>query len=202
MSRHWSDVDKLVGDASTKCKEAGGARDGIIHDKDDDGDNNEDDEDDNEDEAEDSGDDLDNEDNAKLVLLHWEMDSLEHPMYSEGTVASVFALAVTQAWLAGQPFGDNAVASMVAIFEGSENPNPCAVAAALEPDTANARAYLVVMNGNVGFTLLHHLQQVDQEIRPGDPIATKIVAFKGNIRPQRPPPNVVVFNKAKDTLFQ
>jgi hypothetical protein len=42
----------------------------------------------------------------------------------------------------------------------------------------------------------------DWAIRPKDPIATKIVAFEGNIRPQGPTPNVVVFNKAKDTLFQ
>jgi hypothetical protein len=123
-------------------------------------------------------------------------------MYSKGTVALVFACAVTQAWLASQPFGDNAVLPMVAIFEASENPDLCVVAAALEPDAANARAYLVFMNGKVGFTLLHHLQQVDQEIRPGDPIATKIVAFEGNIRLHGPTPNVVMFNEAKDTLFQ
>jgi hypothetical protein len=78
-------------------------------------------------------------------------------------------------------------------FEGNENPNPCAVAAALEPDAASTRAYLVVINGKVSFTLLHHLQRVDREIWPGDPIANQIVAFKGDIRLQGP---------AKDTLFQ
>jgi hypothetical protein len=91
---------------------------------------------------------------------------------------------------------------MAAIFEGSENPDPCAVAAALEPNAASARAYLVVMNGKVGFTLLHHLQRVDWEIWPGDPIANQIVAFEGDIRPQGPTPNIVVFNEAKDTLFR
>jgi hypothetical protein len=183
MSRHWADVDELVGDASTKCKEAGGAQDGIIHNEDNDEDDDKDDKDDDKDKVEDSSDDPDDEDNAKLVLLHQNMDSLEHRMYAKGTVALVIALVVTQARLAGQPFRDNAVASMVAIFEGSENPNPCAVAAALELDPANARAYLFVMNSKVGFTLLHHLQQVDQKIQPGDPIATKIVAFQGNNRP-------------------
>ncbi len=123
-------------------------------------------------------------------------------MYSKGTVALVFARTVTQACLAGKTFVDDAVAAMAAIFEGSENPNPCAVAVALEPDAASARVYLVVMNGEVGFTLLHHLQRVDQEIWPGDPIANQIVAFEGDIRPQGPTPNVVVFNEAKDTLFQ
>ena len=46
------------------------------------------------------------------------------------------------------------------INPNSENPNPCVVAGALEPDAANAQTYRVVMNGKVGFTLLHHLQQV------------------------------------------
>jgi hypothetical protein len=87
-------------------------------------------------------------------------------------------------------------------FEGSDNSNPWAVAAAFKPNAANAQAYLIIMNGKVGFTLLHHLQLVDREIQPEDPIATKIVAFKGNIRPHGPTPSVVMFNKAKDTLFQ
>jgi hypothetical protein len=117
-------------------------------------------------------------------------------------MASVFARTVTQARLAGKTFGDDAVAAMAAIFEGSENPDPCAVAAVLELVAASARAYLVIMNGKVGFTLLHHLQRVDWEIWPGDPIANQIVAFEGDIRPQGPTPNVIVFNKAKDTLFQ
>jgi hypothetical protein len=130
------------------------------------------------------------------------MDPLEHCMYSKGTVALVFARTVTQARLAGKIFGDDAVAAMAAIFEGSENPNPCAVAAVLGPDAASAWAYLVIMNGKVGFTLLHHLQQVDREIWPKDLIANQIVVFKGDIRPQGPTPNVVVFNKAKNTLFQ
>ena len=74
-----------VGDASSKCKEAGGARDSIIHSKDDD-----------EDDADAvSGDDWDDENDAELVLLHQEMESLEHLMYSKGTVALMFALAVT-----------------------------------------------------------------------------------------------------------
>jgi hypothetical protein len=120
MSCHWADVDKLVGDASTKCKEAGGARDGIIHDKDGNKDDNKDNKDDNKDKAEDRGNDPDDEDNAKLVLFCREMDSLEHCMYSEGTMALVFACAVTQARLASQPLGDDAIASMAAIFEGSE----------------------------------------------------------------------------------
>ncbi len=103
-SCRWADADESVGDASTKCKEAGGARDGIIHDKDNNEDDDEDDKDNNKDEAEDSSNDPDDEDDAKLVLLCREMDSLEHRMYSKGTLASVFARAVTQARLASEPF--------------------------------------------------------------------------------------------------
>ena len=60
----------------------------------------------------------------ELALLRREMDALEHRMYSEGTVASVFACTVTQARLAGKPFGADAIAAMAAIFDWSENPDP------------------------------------------------------------------------------
>ena len=78
-------------------------------------------------------------------------------MHSKGTMALVFACTVPQARLAGKFFGEDAIAAIAAIFDGSENPDPCAVTAALEPDAASARAYLVVMNGKVGFTLLLQL---------------------------------------------
>jgi len=85
MSRRRADPDKSVGDASSKCKEAGGAQDSIVHD------NN-----DNEDADVASGNDWDNEDNAKLVLLNREMDSLEYLMYSKGTVSSMISLSATK----------------------------------------------------------------------------------------------------------
>ena len=47
---------------------------------------------------------------------------------------------------------------------GHKNPDPGAVAAALETEAANSHAYLVVMNDDVGFTLLHHLQRLDCKI--------------------------------------
>jgi len=43
---------------------------------------------------------------------------------------------------------------------------------------------------------------MDREIRPGDPIIDRIVAFKGDIRPQGPTPNIVVFTEDEDTLFK
>jgi hypothetical protein len=149
----------------------------------------------------DSGSKLNKEDYAKLDLLCQKMDALEPCMCSKGTLASIFACAVTQAQLAGQAFGAEAFASIAAIFKGSKNPDPCAVTAALERGAAKVRAYLMIMNDKVGFTLLHHLKWLDCEIWPGDLIATKIVVFKGDIRPQGPTPNVDIFNEAKDTLF-
>ena len=123
-------------------------------------------------------------------------------MYSEGTVASVFARTIAQAHLARKTLGADALEAMEDIFLGDADADPGAVTAALEPNAAKARVYLVVMNGDVGFTLLHHVQQLDQEIRPTDPIANRIVAFAGDIRAQGPTPNVVVFDEEEDTLFQ
>jgi hypothetical protein len=88
------------------------------------------------------------------------------------------------------------------IFQGDADADPGSVTAALEPNAARARVYLVVMNGDVGFTLLHHVQRMDQEIRPTDPIANRIVAFAGDIQAQGPTPKVVVFDEAEETLFQ
>ena len=90
------------------------------------------------------------------------MDKLVHRRYSEGTVALVFAQA--KARCTNQGFATKAMASLASIFEGSENPDPGAVAAALETEAANSRAYLVVMNDDVGFTLRHHLQQLKCKI--------------------------------------
>jgi hypothetical protein len=130
------------------------------------------------------------------------MDALERRMYSTGTVASVFVHTITQSRLTKKSLGAEALTAMKDIFHGNENPDPGAVTAALQPDTASARACLVVMNAEVGFTLLHKLQNMDQEIWPGDPIANRIVAFEGDICPQGFTPNIVVFNEAEDTLFQ
>jgi len=183
--------DELLDDVSSKGKEAGGAQENFIREDNEDEDN------------EDDADEDDDEEDVELTLLRREMDALEQRMYSEGTVASVFvARMVTHAKLAGNPFGAEAIAAMASIFKGNDNPDTSAVAAALEPSAASTQAYLVVMNNDVGFSVLHHLQQMDQEICPGDPIIDHIVAFEGDIRPQGPTPNVVVFTEAEDTLFK
>jgi len=195
-SRRRADSDELGGDGSSKCNDAGGAHDIISHNTNDD---EEEDEDDNKD---DRLEDPDEEEDAELTLLRREMDALDHRMFSEGTVALVFAHTIAQAHLARKTLGVDALKAMEDIFHGDVEADPAAVTAVLEPNAARARVYLIVMNGDVGFTLLHHVQRMDQEIRPGDPIANKIVAFEGDIRPQGPTPDVVVFDEAEDTLFQ
>ena len=114
----------------------------------------------------------------------------------------MFARTISQAQRAGKTLGAGALEAMEDIFQGDADADPGSVTAALEPNAAKARVYLVVMNGDVGFTLLHHVQRMDQEIRPTDPIANRIVAFAGDIRAQGPTPNVVVFDEEEDTLFQ
>jgi hypothetical protein len=159
-----ADSDESVGDESSKCKEAGGAQDIIFH-------NTNDDEEEDEDDDEDDGlEDPDEEEDAELTLLRREMDTLEHRMFSEGTMASVFARTIAQAHLARKTLGADALEAMEDIFHGDAGADRGTVTAALEPNAARARVYLVIMNGDVGFTLLHHVQQMDQEIRPGDPI--------------------------------
>ena len=162
-------------DASKKWKEAGGAQYSIFFNANDDEEKEEED-----DEADEIEDDADEAVEDELTLLREEMDVLEHRMYATGTVASVFARTITQSRLTKKTLGAEVLAAMKDIFHGNENPDPGAVTAALQPDTASARAYLAVVNLEVGFILLHHLQRMDQEIWPGDPIANRIVAFEGD----------------------
>jgi len=194
-SRRRADSDDSGGDVSSKGREAGGARDSIVHNPDDD--EEEEEGDDDEDGLEDSDD-----EESELALLRREMNALEHRSISEGTVASVFARTISQAHRAGKTLGVDALEAMEDIFQGDADADPGSVAAALEPNAAKARVYLAVLNGDVGFTLLHHVQRLDQEIWPTDPIANKIVAFAGDIRAQGPTPNVIVFDEEEDTLFQ
>jgi hypothetical protein len=181
-------------DCPNQEKEAGGAQDDNREDEDNAGD---DEEADNDEALESKS---DGKEEAKLALLRREMESLERCRYSKGTVASVFAQA--KARRTNQGFATKVMASLASICEGSKNPDPGAVAAALETEAANSWAFLVVMNDDMGFTLLHHLQRLKCKIRPRDPIIDRVVAFEGDIRPQGPTPNVVVFDEAKETMFR
>ena len=78
-------------DVSSKCKEAVGVQDNFIC------------EDDEDEDDEDNADEDDDEEDVELILLLREMDALEQRMYSEGTVASVFARTVTNSTLTGNP---------------------------------------------------------------------------------------------------
>ena len=133
-SRRRDDSDKSGGDGSRKCKEARGAQDIIFHNTDDDEEEDEDDDDD------DGLEDPDEEDDAELTLLHQEMDALEHRMFSEGTVASVFARMITQAHLARKTLGADALEAMEDIFHGDAEADPGAVTVVLEPNAARARS--------------------------------------------------------------
>jgi hypothetical protein len=93
------------------------------------------------------------------------MEALERRRYSKGTVALVFAQA--EAWHTNQGFATKAMASLTSIFERSKNPDPGAAAVALETEAANSRAYLAVMNDDMGFTLLHHLQRLKRDPTQG-----------------------------------
>jgi hypothetical protein len=87
-SHRQADSDESE-DASTECKEAGRARDGIFKDNDEREEDDVDKEDDKESKGKDRGNNPDNEEDAELALLRQEMDALEHRMCSKGTVASV-----------------------------------------------------------------------------------------------------------------
>jgi hypothetical protein len=150
--------DDSGGDVSSKGKEAGGAQDIIFHNPDDD------EEEDEDDDEEDGLEEEDEEEESELALLHQEMNALEHRSLSEGTVASVFARTILQAQRAGKTLGADALEAMEDIFQGDADADPGSVTAALELNAAKAQVYLVVMNGDVGFTLLHHVQRMDQEI--------------------------------------
>ena len=195
LSRRRADSDDSGGDVSSRgTKEAGGAQDFIFH--------NPDGEEEEKDDVEKDGLEDSDEEEAELALLRREMHALEHRSLSEGTVASVFARTILRAQRDGKPLGADALEAMEDIFQGDADADPGSVEAALEPNASEAQVYLVVMNDDVGFTLLHHVQRLDQELRPTDPIANRIVAFVGDIREQGPTPNVVVFDKEEAILFQ
>jgi hypothetical protein len=124
--------------------------------------------------------------------LRFGMEPLQRRMYVKGSVASVFARRVTQEWLDGGSANHEFQKTLSDIFGGSETPDPDVVQATLE--ASEARAYLVVMNKDHRFTLVHHLARLNHELRPSNPIVNRIVAFGDDIRPTATSPNVWVFD--------
>jgi hypothetical protein len=131
------------------------------------------------------------------------MEALQQLVYTKGSVASIFANIVSNARTSGQEFFKNFSTAIANIFHGDENPDPVALTTALEQDASEGQAYLVVMNDDMGFTLLHNLQCMDCKIWRGDLISGKVVAFGGEIWPGNATPKVFVFvfDEDKNNLF-
>jgi hypothetical protein len=126
-------------------------------------------------------------------------DKLQQRMYVEGSMALVFAQQVTKEKVAGQDANHVFARTISNTFGGSKNPDPTAVKATLR--ALEAWAYLVVMNEDRGFTLMHHLAWLDRELCSGNPIVNKIMAFGDNIRKDATTPNVWVFKGEEHELF-
>jgi hypothetical protein len=133
----------------------------------------------------------------KGAQLWYGMEALQQLVYTKGSVASIFANIVSKAWTFGQDFIEDFSTAIVDIFHEDENPDLVSLTTALEQDTSEGQAYLVVMNDNVGFTLLHNLQCIYRKIWPGDPISSKFVAFGGDILPVMPHPTYLSLTRKR-----
>jgi hypothetical protein len=109
--------------------------------------------------------------------LRYGMEALQQLVHTKGSVASICVNIVSKARRSGKDFVKDFSATITDSFHGDENPNQVVLTTALEWDTLEGQAYLVVMNDNVGFTLMHNLQCMDHNIWPGNPISGKVVAF-------------------------
>ncbi len=151
-----------------------------------------DDEDVSDEDSEDAGDEEDGQ-------LRFGMEPLQQRMYVKGLVALVFAQRVTQERLDGGSSNSEFQKTLSDIFGGSETLDPDVVRAALE--ASEARAYLVVMNEDHRFTLVHHLARLNHELRPSNPIVNQIVAFGDDIHPTATSPSVWVFDGRDKDMF-
>jgi hypothetical protein len=130
------------------------------------------------------------------------MEELQQRVYQEQTAASVFAVAVTNTCLLGMGSVDKAEAAIQAILNPWRG-GPTALEGALDPELSKARAYIAILaDYQLGFTLLYNLQRVDQELRPGNPIHTWVVAFGGEVRTNGGTPDVFIFKEVKEALFK
>ena len=73
------------------------------------------------------------------------------------------------------------------------------LAAALDPRMSET-AYLVVLNDDNHFSVVHSLVHLETELRSSNPVEGKIAGFVGNTRPGDTTPNVVVFDD-EEALF-
>ncbi len=134
--------------------------------------------------------------------LHLGMEELQQRVYQKRTAASVFAVAVTNARLLGMGGADEAEAAIQAILNPRRG-GPTVLEGTLDPELSKARAYIAVLaNYQLGFTLLDNLQWVDQDLRPGNPIRARVVAFGGEVRTNGGTPDVFVFKEDMGALFK
>jgi hypothetical protein len=132
----------------------------------------------------------------------WGMEELQQRVYQERTAASVFAVAVSNARLRGKGCIDEAEAAIKDILTPRKG-GPTALESALDLDASKTRAYIAFLAENDrGFTLMYNLQRADREIRPGNPIKSRVVAFGGKVRPDNDTPDVSVLEEDKEDLFE
>ena len=80
---------------------------------------------------------------------------------------------------------------------------PTALEGALDPELSKARAYIAILvDYQLGFTLLYNLQQVNQELRPGNPIRAHVMAFGGEVQMNNGTPDVFVFKEDEGALLK
>ena len=129
--------------------------------------------------------------------LRFGMEPLQRRMGVEGSAAWVFAQRLTReregSSLANQDF----LRALADILSGSEEPDPDEIILG----ACEARPYVVVMNNDHRFTLVHHVARLDHELRPSNPILNRIVAFGDDVRPDATCPNVWVFDGRDEELF-
>jgi hypothetical protein len=129
------------------------------------------------------------------------MEAPQQLVYTKGSVASVFANVVSMERRSGHDFVEDFSIAIADIFYRDETPDLVVLTTALERNTSEGQAYLVIMNDFIGFTLMHNLQCVNRKNFPGDPIIGKVVAFRGVVHPRDATPNVFIFDKEELNLF-
>jgi hypothetical protein len=107
------------------------------------------------------------------------MEELQQRVYQERTAALVFAVAVSNARLRGKECINKAEVAIKDILTPRKG-GPTALESALDPDASKTRAYIAVLAENDrGFTLMYNLQRANRELRPGNLIKSRVVAFGG-----------------------
>ncbi len=99
--------------------------------------------------------------------------------------------------------GVNKAEAAIQAILNPQRDGPTVLEGALDLELSKAWAYIAALvNYQLGFTLLDNLQQVNQELRPGNPICTWVVAFGGEVRTNSGTPDVFVFEEDKGALFK